>query len=240
MKALLAQQGGSPAYVRSRPAISPAPAAAGLPTPPASANIDATPRGENMAEHGAQFTPETEHVSALLERWSQGDAAALNALVPHLYGEIHAIATRQLRNERHLTIEPTALVHEVYLRLLGLSRLKLHDRTHFLSMAARIARQALVDEARQRAAQKRDGGYPVTLSDTNLADAGRPFDTLELEALLQELERMDAPAADVVTLRVFGGLSIEETAAALDVSVATVNRRWASGKAWLTFQLTGG
>jgi RNA polymerase sigma factor (TIGR02999 family) len=180
---------------------------------------------------------ETATLASLLERWSQGDAAALNALVPHLYGEMHAIAKRQLRHERHLTIQPTALVHEVYLRLSGLSHLKLNDRTHFLSMAARIARQALVDEARQRAAQKRDGGEPVTLSDTNLAGSAQTFDTLEVDELLQELERMDAPAADVVTLRVFGGLSIEETADALAVSVATVNRRWAAGKAWLTFQL---
>jgi len=199
-----------------------------------------TEPGADRARGDDTDAPENASLAGLLERWSQGDAAALNALVPHLYREIHAIARSQLRQERHLTIQPTALVHEVYLRLSGLSHLKLNDRTHFLSMAARIARQALVDEARQRAAQKRDGGTAVTLSDTNLGSSAQPFDTLEVDSLLQELERMDAPAADVVTLRVFGGLSIEETADALEVSVATVNRRWAAGKAWLTFQLSQG
>jgi RNA polymerase sigma factor (TIGR02999 family) len=173
----------------------------------------------------------------LLERWSRGDRAALNALLPELYTEIHAIAVRQLRHERQLTICPTALVHEVYLRLSGLSRLKLQDRAHFLSMAARVTRQALVDEARHRAAQKRDGGFPVTLSDTNLGPAGACVDAVEVDGLLTVLERMDPAAADVVTLRIYGGLSIEETADALAVSVATVNRRWVAGKAWLSFQL---
>jgi RNA polymerase sigma factor (TIGR02999 family) len=104
-------------------------------------------------------------------------------------------------------------------------------------MAARIARQALVDEARNRRAQKRDGGDPVTLSDTNLGAAGRAYDALDVDTLLCELQQIDALAADVVTLRVFGGLSIEEAAESLTVSVATVNRHWATGKAWLTWEL---
>jgi RNA polymerase sigma factor (TIGR02999 family) len=176
-------------------------------------------------------------MEALLERWSRGDREALDSLATELYRELHSIAVGQLRAERHLTIQPTALVHEVYLRLASLSRIRLQDRAHFLSMAARIARQALVDEARNRRAQKRDGGDPVTLSDTNLGAAGRAYDALDVDTLLCELQQIDALAADVVTLRVFGGLSIEEAAESLTVSVATVNRHWATGKAWLTWEL---
>jgi RNA polymerase sigma factor (TIGR02999 family) len=104
-------------------------------------------------------------------------------------------------------------------------------------MAARVTRQALVDEARQRRAGKRDGGSPVTLSDENLGSSDTPYDALDVDALLKELETFDAVAAEVVSLRIFGGLSIEEAAEALSVSVATVNRRWATGKAWLTREL---
>jgi RNA polymerase sigma factor (TIGR02999 family) len=161
-------------------------------------------------------------VNALLERWAEGDSDALKAIVPALYGEIHAIAVRQLRHERHLTLQPTALVHEVYLRLSGLSRMKLQDR-------------ALIDEARRRRASKR--GDPVTLSDTQLGEVNQSYDAIDIDDLLNELERYDALAAEVVALRVFGGLSIEEVAEATTASVATVNRRWAAGKVWLTREL---
>ncbi len=179
----------------------------------------------------------TTSLNALLERWAEGDSDALKAILPALYGEIHSIAVRQLRHERHLTIQPTALVHEVYLRLSGLSRMKLQDRAHFLSMAARVSRQALIDEARRRRASKRDGGDPVTLSDTQLGDVNQAYDAIDIDDLLNELERYDALAAEVVALRVFGGLSIEEVAESTAASVATVNRRWAAGKVWLSREL---
>ena len=104
-------------------------------------------------------------------------------------------------------------------------------------MAARVSRQALVDEARRRRADKRDGGSPVTLSDTNLGAPEHVYDALDVDELLTELEQYDPMAADIVGLRVFGGLSIEEVAESLTVSVATVNRRWAAGKVWLTREL---
>jgi len=179
------------------------------------------------------------NLTILLERWSRGDREALDTLLTELYQELHSIAVGQLRDERHLTIRPTALVHEVYLRLAGLSRIRLQDRGHFLSMAARVTRQALVDEARSRRALKRDGGDSVTLTDANLGEKGHVYDVVDVDDLLCELQRMDALAADIVTLRVFGGLSIEEAAESLAVSVATVNRHWASGKAWLTWALQG-
>jgi RNA polymerase sigma-70 factor, ECF subfamily len=176
-------------------------------------------------------------IAALLERWSRGEKQAYDQLLTHLYGDIHAIAVRQLHRERHLTIRPTALVHEVYLRLAELREMRWQDRAHFLSMAARVARQALVDEARRRRSEKRDGGESVTLSDANLGESDAAYDALDVDRLLTELQRFDDVAAEIVSLRVFGGMSIEETAEVLSLSVATVNRRWVTGKAWLAREL---
>lgn len=174
---------------------------------------------------------------ALLARWSGGDPKALDELIAILYHDIHGIAVRELRRARHLTIRPTALANEAYLRLVGLSEMRWQDRAHFLSMAARVTRQAVVDEARRRGAHKRDGGTPVTLSDTNIGSGEAGYDALDVDALLTELKRYDEIAADIVSLRVFGGLSIEETAEVLSLSVATVNRRWVNGKTWLAREL---
>ena len=185
-----------------------------------------------------ESTSTNEALGALLERWSRGDRAALDELLTHLYADVHAIAVRQLNHERHCTLRPTALVHEAYLRLSALREIRLADRGHFLSMAARVTRQALVDEARRRRAGKRDGGNQVTLTDTNLGALDQVYDALDVDELLSELERYDALAAEIVALRVFGGLSIEEVAESKEISVATVNRRWAAGKAWLTRELT--
>ena len=182
---------------------------------------------------------DTPRTLALLARWSKGDPEALDELVTQLYRDIHAIAVRELRHERHLTIRPTALVHEAYMRLASLTEMQWQDRAHFLSMAARVTRQALVDEARRWRAEKRGGGTPVTLSDANLGGSEAGYDALDVDALLTELQGFDDVAADVVSLRIFGGLSIEEAAEALSLSVATVNRRWTAGKAWLAHELRG-
>ncbi|HTP38523.1 MAG TPA: ECF-type sigma factor [Steroidobacteraceae bacterium] len=181
---------------------------------------------------------DSSRTSILLAQWSGGDRRALDELLTHLYRDIHAIAVRQLRTERQLTIRPTALVHEAYLRLAGLKDMRWQDRAHFMSMAARVTRQALVDEARRCRAAKRDGGTPVTLNDENLGAVDVSYDALDVDSLLNELQQFDAVAAEVVALRVFGGLSTEEAAEALGLSVATVNRRWTSGKAWLARELT--
>jgi RNA polymerase sigma factor (TIGR02999 family) len=178
--------------------------------------------------------------SGLFARWSAGEPRALNELLAHLYRDIHAIAVRELRGERHLTIRPTALVHEVYLRMVELREPNWRDRAHFLALAARVARQVLVDEARRRRADKRHGGTPVTLSDENIGGSESAYDALDVDSVLAELKDIDDVAAEVVSLRVFGGLSIEEAAEALDLSVATVNRRWATGKAWLAHELLPG
>jgi len=180
---------------------------------------------------------DSSRTEALFERWSGGDRRALEDLLAHLYRDIHAIAVRQLRDEHHLTIRPTALVHEVYLRMVELREPNWQGRVHFLAMAARVTRQVLVDEARRLRAEKRDGGTPVTLSDENLGWSEAHFDALDVDTLLAELKGFDDVAAEVVSLRVFGGLSIEEAAESLQLSVATVNRRWATGKAWLANEL---
>jgi RNA polymerase sigma factor (TIGR02999 family) len=180
---------------------------------------------------------ESAQTALLFARWTGGDQQAIGELVTRLYGDIHAIAVRELRSERRLTIRPTALVHEVYLRMANLQEMKWQDRSHFLAMAARVTRQALVDEARRSRAEKRDGGTPVTLSDEILGGFEVGYDALDIEAILSELQGFDEMAAEVVTLRVFGGLSIEEAAEALSLSVRTTNRRWAAGKAWLTHSL---
>jgi RNA polymerase sigma factor (TIGR02999 family) len=121
-----------------------------------------------------------------------------------------------------------------------LRQMRWQDRAHFLSMAARVTRQALVDEARRRRAEKRDGGSAVTLSDTNLGASDASYDALDVDSLLTELQHFDDVAAEIVSLRVFGGMSIEESAEALNISVATVNRRWVAGKAWLARELMRG
>jgi RNA polymerase sigma factor (TIGR02999 family) len=181
---------------------------------------------------------EPSDTTALLRRWSQGDSAAFDQLAARLYADIHQIAVRELRNERQLTLRPTALAHEAYLRLTPLRDLRWQDRGHFLSMAVRVMRQAVIDEARRLRAQKRDGGTAVTLKDIHLGSTDTGYDALDVDALLLELNDYDAVAAEVTSLRVFGGLSIEETAEAVGMSVATINRHWAKGKAWLVRELT--
>ena len=172
----------------------------------------------------------------LLERWSRGDRSALDVLMTALYQEIHGVAVRQLRHERHLTLQPTALVNEVYLRLSTLVSMSVRDRAHFVSLAARVTRQVLIDEARRRRRGKRDGGAQVTLSEAHLG-VGQPYDVLNVDELLERLQGIDPLAAEIVTLRVYGGLSISEAADVLEKSVATINRHWASGKAWLSWEL---
>ena len=180
---------------------------------------------------------EPSDTTALLRRWSQGDPGAFDQLATRLYQDIHAIAVRELRHERQLTIRPTALAHEAYLRLSPLQDLRWQDRAHFLSMAVRVTRQALVDEARRLRARKRDGGTAVTLQDIHLGSTDAGYDALDVDALLTELDAYDKTAAEIASLRVFGGLSIEETAETIGMSVATVNRHWAKGKAWLAREL---
>jgi RNA polymerase sigma factor (TIGR02999 family) len=180
-------------------------------------------------------------VTGLLLSWGQGDAAALDRLVPLVYDELRRVARGHLRRERpgH-ALQATALVHEVFLRLVDVDRMTLQGRTHFFAMSARLMRQILVDHARRQRADKRGGGATV-ISLGEVTPAAPPtssVDVLALDEALDALSSFDARQCRVVELRFFGGLSIPETAVALDVSTATIEREWAMAKAWLHRRLS--
>ncbi len=181
-------------------------------------------------------------VTVLLERWNRGDHTAQQALLALLYEELRGLAGRLLRGERaDHTLQPTALVHEAYMRLVGLTHLTLESRRHFYGAAAGTMRRVLVDHARQRNAHKRGGPQAVRVDvddlDTLAGPAGLDFEALD--QALEGLARVAPEQARVVDLRYFAGLSIEETADLLDVSPATVKRHWAFARAWLYRALAG-
>ena len=181
-------------------------------------------------------------ITDLLIKWRQGDKAALDALIPLVYRELRAVAGARVRGERvGCSLQTTALVHETYLRLVDLNRLTLENRTHFFAIAARLMRQILVDQARRAQAEKRGGGVTmVTLEGATPASAPNIVDVLALDQALEELASMDERLCRVVELKFFAGLTIDETAAALEVSAATVERDWAAAKAWLYDRMTPG
>lgn len=152
-----------------------------------------------------------------------------------LYDELRRTARHYMRLERaEHTLQPTALVNEAFLRLAGMSEVDYRDRVHFFALAARMMRRVLVDHARNRGYQKRGAGArPVALEDWRIASPDRDPEVVALDEALNELARHDARKAKVVELRFFAGLSVEETAAALDVSTKTVIRDWTLSKAWL-------
>ncbi|HXW07924.1 MAG TPA: sigma-70 family RNA polymerase sigma factor [Vicinamibacterales bacterium] len=174
-------------------------------------------------------------VTRLLVKWRHGDRAALDALIPLVYRELRGVAANRLRGERPGgSLQTTALVHETYLRLVDLKRLKVENRCHFFAVAARLMRQILVDQARRAQADKRGGGQTiVTLEVDSPASTPSIIDVLALDRALEELADMDERLCRIVELKFFGGLTIDEMADALDVSCATVERDWAVAKAWL-------
>jgi RNA polymerase sigma factor (TIGR02999 family) len=181
-------------------------------------------------------------VATMIDNARQGDEQALAALLPLVYDELRRLAARYMRRERPgQTLQATALVHDAYLRLLRDSHLSWQNRAHFFGIAARSMRQILIERARTRGAAKRGGSrIRVTFEPGLIAAAAAP--ELDLEALDEALTRLaaiDPELARVVEVRFFGGLSIEETAEALNVSPATVKRRWTLAKAWLARELRG-
>ena len=182
-------------------------------------------------------------VTELLLSWGQGDTAALDRLVPLLYDDLRRVARGHLRRERpgH-SLQATALVHEVFLRLVDVDRMTLKTRTHFFALSARLMRQILVDHARRRRASKR-GGSATVISLNEAAGAAAPtstssVDVLALDEALDALSSFDVRQCRVVELRFFAGLNIPEAADALGVSTATVEREWALAKAWLHRRLS--
>jgi RNA polymerase sigma factor (TIGR02999 family) len=182
-------------------------------------------------------------VTALLAKWGRGDHAALDELLPLVYTELHRMAARQLRRERpNHTLQPTALVHEAYLRLVDQRQVDWEGRAHFYGVAAQVMRRILVDHARRHAAAKRGDGLPGVALD-ELADAAAPADNpsvIALDDALQRLQVVDADLARIVELRAFAGLTIEEAARVLGVSAATAKREWRAARAWLAGELGAG
>jgi RNA polymerase sigma-70 factor, ECF subfamily len=183
-------------------------------------------------------TASPEEITQMLREWRGGSRAALDRLIPVVYGELHVLASRQLAREwRHTRQQTTAVVSEAYLKLFAQSEVDWQNRGHFFAVAAQVMRRVIVDHARRELREKRGGKTVhveleevVSLADGRELDA---VDALALDRALNELEALDEGQARVVELRFFGGLTVPETAAALGLSPATVKREWAVAKAWL-------
>jgi RNA polymerase sigma factor (TIGR02999 family) len=178
------------------------------------------------------------HVTELLHAWKNGDDDALRALMPLVYKELRRLAHYHLRSERSgHTLQSTALVHEAYLRLLEGGPVALQNRAHFVAVASRLMRQILVDYARSRQANKRDGGCRITLADLPALTVNGDAELLALDHALDELARIDQRQGKIVEMKFFGGLSAPEISEVLGVSRSTVDRDWATARVWLHRQV---
>ena len=182
-------------------------------------------------------------ITRLLHEWQDGNQEAFDLLVPLVYDELHTLASRQLAREwRHDRLQTTVVVNEAYMKLFGQREIDWQNRGHFFAIAAQLMRRILVDHARrQRRLKRGSGGVPVTLDEAMPAPASPvdAIDALDLDRVLHKLEELDPDQARIVEMRFFGGLTVEETAAALGISPATVKREWTLAKGWLYRELTG-
>jgi RNA polymerase sigma factor (TIGR02999 family) len=180
-------------------------------------------------------------VTQLLLAWNDGDESALEKLVPFVYNELRRLARRRMRLERpDHTLQTTALINEAYLRLVDVRNVHWQNRVHFFALCARLMRRILVDYARTRHYAKRGGGaQPISLDQSLPVAAGRSPDLVAVDEALHALAEVDARKAQVVELRFFGGLTVEEAAAVLKVSPETVRRDWKIAKVWLLRELSG-
>jgi RNA polymerase sigma-70 factor (ECF subfamily) len=179
-------------------------------------------------------------ITAILAEARGGDAQALEKLIPIVYGELRRLANYYMQQERtgH-TLQATALVHEAYIRLLGAEKLDLLNRAHFFAVAAQVMRNLLVDHARARQRVKRGGGCMVSLDEAASLAAAGTEELLAIHDALEVLARIDPRQSRIVELRYFGGLSVQEIAAVLEISERTVKREWQMAKAWLCDQVRG-
>jgi RNA polymerase sigma-70 factor, ECF subfamily len=186
-----------------------------------------------MAEHGV--------VTALLKRIAQGDTAAEELLIPHIYDELRRIASRHLAKEHHAsTLQPTALVHEAYLRLSRDALSSYENRNHFFAIASRVMRRILIDHARRRGSAKRGATIVHLPLEEGLQVAGDTDElVLAVHAALERLEALDARQARIIEMRFFAGLEVAEIADILKLSVRTVHREWTTARAWLYGELRG-
>ena len=179
-------------------------------------------------------------ITKLLKDWSGGDSTALDRVIPLVYDELHRLAHQHMRRERagHL-LQTSALINEAYLRLMEQPELNLENRTHFFGIAARLMRQILVDEARKRNSAKRGGdAIQVSLTEATNVVQEQAANVVALDDALKILEGIDGRQSEIVELRFFGGLSIEETAKVLSVSPGTVMRDWTFARAWLRNEMS--
>lgn len=183
----------------------------------------------------------SQDVTKLLLQWTEGDEAAFEQLVPLVYEELRRLARHYLRRERaDHTMQTTTLVHEAYLRLIDAGRVRWQDRAHFFAIAARLMRRVLVDDARKRSFQKRGAGFTrISLDEAMVLAPQQDAQIIALDEALQRLTKFAPRKCEVVELRFFGGLSIDETAAALKISTDTVKREWRTAKLWLLQELSG-
>lgn len=187
------------------------------------------------------MTDRASAVSGLLRAWGRGDNQARDDLLSLVYRELRRRAAGYLRQERRdHTLQPTALVHEAYLRLIGQERVAWQNRAHFFGVAAQMMRRILVDHARGHGAAKRPGALQATLDERIGATKPRPYDLLALDEALTELSTVDRRLGQIVELRYFGGLSEREVAEVLSVSRSTVTREWQTARTWLYRRMTVG
>ena len=180
-------------------------------------------------------------VTELLRRWSRGDAAARESLVPLVYDELRRLARYYLASQRSdHTLQSTAIVHEAYLRLAGRDNVHFENRSHFFAVAAQLMRRILVDHARRRNAAKRGSAHLTLLVDEAVEPSSqRELDLVALDDALKALAELDERQSRIVELRFFGGLSIEDTSRLLEISPATVKREWSTARAWLYEEISG-
>jgi len=189
--------------------------------------------------------PSPAEITQILHSWRSGSREALERLIPLVHRELSALASRQLSREwRHGRLQTTSVVNEAYMKLFDQRDVDWQNRGHFFAIAAQVMRRILVDHARRELREKRGGGaVHVTLEDAAGVPQDSPVDavdTLALNVALEKLEQLDPDQARVVELRFFGGLTVDETAAVLAVSPATIKREWAMAKSWLYRELSGG
>jgi RNA polymerase sigma-70 factor (ECF subfamily) len=180
-------------------------------------------------------------ISILLRSWSDGDQGALEKLTPIVFDELHRLARRYMKRERpgH-SLQSAALVNEAYLRLVDYKRMQWQNRAHFFAVSSQLMRRILVEHARRHNLKRGGGVQHVSLEEAAVVGGGRATDLVALDDALNALARLDARKVQVVEMRFFGGLSVEETAEVLNVSPVTVMRDWSTAKAWLYRELAGG
>ena len=187
-----------------------------------------------------QGEPAADDISTLLRAWSAGDQSALERLTPIVYAELHSLARRYLRREHpgH-SLQTTALVNEAYLRLVNQQRMQWHNRAQFFAVSAQLMRRILVDHARRHNLKRGGGVHHVSLDEASVVGGGQDADLVALDDAMNALGRLDPRKVQVVEMRFFGGLSVEETAEVLKVSPVTVMRDWSTARAWLYREMTG-